>query len=258
MVRKPGASMPSKFMGHGVCDNIARSTSLGSPTDEKESIAKECVSLLRQLKIPPDDLRGMGIQVSKLVSCDSSSKISNVTLFKYGKQGVSTKSMKSKHANEEPIQKTIQRTPVADNRDQANKKLSPRKISPRKMRGQRSPKTKTLTLKNFVNKTEIVANSWTTAESQSTELEDPPLPFLPDSPFKSPVGKRTKIVNPVEFDLPPPSQIDPSVFEALPEDVRKSIEESYKAKDLNLCFIKNRTSEKRTPENGQTNDTVRI
>ncbi|XP_064084428.1 DNA repair protein Rev1-like [Macrobrachium nipponense] len=56
----------AKFMGHGVCDNIAKSTSLGIATSSASTIEREVMMLLRQIKVPPQDFRGVGIQVSRL------------------------------------------------------------------------------------------------------------------------------------------------------------------------------------------------
>ncbi|XP_068226891.1 DNA repair protein Rev1-like isoform X1 [Palaemon carinicauda] len=56
----------AKFMGHGVCDNIAKSTSLGVATSSSLTIEREVMTLLRQIKVPPQDFRGVGIQVSRL------------------------------------------------------------------------------------------------------------------------------------------------------------------------------------------------
>ena len=64
--RKDITSEPRKFLGHGICDNLSRSLSLPTPTDDCQVISKSCMSLLRALHIPACDLRGMGIQVTKL------------------------------------------------------------------------------------------------------------------------------------------------------------------------------------------------
>nr|XP_006819721.1 PREDICTED: DNA repair protein REV1-like [Saccoglossus kowalevskii] len=72
--RKSSAPLESaKFMGHGVCDNIAKSSTLMTPTDDVKIITKECVMLLRQMKIHAADMRGMGIQINKLSSAASAS-----------------------------------------------------------------------------------------------------------------------------------------------------------------------------------------
>ncbi len=67
MVRAEGASeQTSKFMGHGVCDSLSRSSTLSSATGDAEAIAREARLLARQLGARCEDLRGIGIQMSKL------------------------------------------------------------------------------------------------------------------------------------------------------------------------------------------------
>ncbi|XP_050719708.1 DNA repair protein REV1-like isoform X2 [Eriocheir sinensis] len=56
----------AKFMGHGVCDNIAKSASLNCATSSADVIERETLVLLKQIKSPPQDFRGVGIQVSRL------------------------------------------------------------------------------------------------------------------------------------------------------------------------------------------------
>ncbi|XP_064460613.1 DNA repair protein REV1-like isoform X2 [Ornithodoros turicata] len=60
---------PAKFMGHGSCDNIAKSANLLTATDDASVIAKECCNLAAQLSLIPEDIRGVGIQVGKLEQC---------------------------------------------------------------------------------------------------------------------------------------------------------------------------------------------
>lgn len=56
-----------KYMGHGVCDNFSKSQVLAAPTNDAQTISKVCIELLRQFRFPPSDLRGVGIQATKLV-----------------------------------------------------------------------------------------------------------------------------------------------------------------------------------------------
>lgn len=58
--RKADAPMISaKFMGHGVCNNIAKSITLPVATNKSDVIAKECLVLLRTMKVDPSDIRGV-------------------------------------------------------------------------------------------------------------------------------------------------------------------------------------------------------
>lgn len=66
--RKQGAKPPPKFLGHGSCHNLSKSGDTSVPTDESRVISRVAMSLLEQLDVPKDDIRGMGIIVSKLVN----------------------------------------------------------------------------------------------------------------------------------------------------------------------------------------------
>lgn len=64
--RKSDAPEPYKFLGHGPCDNISRSVTLNRFTDSVSDLAKEAKTLLRAMKIPASQIRGIGISVSFL------------------------------------------------------------------------------------------------------------------------------------------------------------------------------------------------
>lgn len=56
----------SKFLGHGACTNVSRSVTLAVATRDLAKIRAEVAALLRQMKLNHEDMRGVGIQVSKL------------------------------------------------------------------------------------------------------------------------------------------------------------------------------------------------
>ncbi|XP_030372544.1 DNA repair protein REV1 [Scaptodrosophila lebanonensis] len=67
MVRAAEAPVEtSKFMGHGVCDNQSKSVVLKQSTDDVNTITSQVLILMRQCEVPPNELRGIGIQLSKL------------------------------------------------------------------------------------------------------------------------------------------------------------------------------------------------
>ncbi|ODO08076.1 hypothetical protein I350_03659 [Cryptococcus amylolentus CBS 6273] len=70
MQRHPDAPIePPKFMGHGWCETHNRSSPLpGGPIDSCAIIAQESIKLLRTMRLDPKELRGVGIQVTKLDS----------------------------------------------------------------------------------------------------------------------------------------------------------------------------------------------
>ncbi|MCJ1363417.1 deoxycytidyl transferase [Acarospora aff. strigata] len=57
---------PPKHLGHGKCDTYNRSLVLGVATNAREVIRREAVSILRGFGFSPGELRGIGIQMTKL------------------------------------------------------------------------------------------------------------------------------------------------------------------------------------------------
>ncbi|KAK8864399.1 hypothetical protein IAR55_001647 [Kwoniella newhampshirensis] len=73
--RHPDAPIePPKFLGHGWCETFNRSAAISAkgggagPTDDPEILGQESVKLLRAMRLDPVELRGVGIQVTKLDS----------------------------------------------------------------------------------------------------------------------------------------------------------------------------------------------
>ncbi|CEN61950.1 Putative Deoxycytidyl transferase (Eurofung) [Aspergillus calidoustus] len=65
---------PVKHLGHGKCDVFNKSVILGIATNAADSLGKEAVSMLQSLKISPGDLRGLGVQMTKLEPIKSTSE----------------------------------------------------------------------------------------------------------------------------------------------------------------------------------------
>ncbi|KAL7960885.1 hypothetical protein V8C34DRAFT_275033 [Trichoderma compactum] len=57
---------PPKHLGHGKCDSFNKSAAFGVATHNYETIGKEAVSILRSFRFSPGDLRGIGVQMTKL------------------------------------------------------------------------------------------------------------------------------------------------------------------------------------------------
>ncbi|GAB1310912.1 deoxycytidyl transferase [Madurella fahalii] len=57
---------PAKHLGHGKCDTFTKSAAFGVATNDAGQISKEAVAILRSYKFSPGDLRGLGVQMTKL------------------------------------------------------------------------------------------------------------------------------------------------------------------------------------------------
>ncbi|CAD5115879.1 DgyrCDS4817 [Dimorphilus gyrociliatus] len=66
-IRSEGAPKETaKFLGHGICDTVAKSTTIAIATDESQIIDQEVCTLLRMINPTIEDMRGVGIQATKL------------------------------------------------------------------------------------------------------------------------------------------------------------------------------------------------
>ena len=57
---------PPKHLGHGKCDTFNKSVILGVSTNAKEILGKEAISIMHGWGFPPGELRGIGVQMTKL------------------------------------------------------------------------------------------------------------------------------------------------------------------------------------------------
>ncbi|KAH6619629.1 hypothetical protein B0J18DRAFT_249585 [Chaetomium sp. MPI-SDFR-AT-0129] len=57
---------PAKHLGHGQCDTFTKSVAFGVATNDSAVLGKEAVAILRSYKFSPGDLRGLGVQMTKL------------------------------------------------------------------------------------------------------------------------------------------------------------------------------------------------
>ncbi|KAK9867787.1 hypothetical protein WJX84_002274 [Apatococcus fuscideae] len=64
--RKENAPEPPKFMGHGICDNMSRSVTVARFTSSQEDVANEGRQMLRALHVDPTQIRGIGLNMTKL------------------------------------------------------------------------------------------------------------------------------------------------------------------------------------------------
>ncbi|KAL8956247.1 MAG: hypothetical protein Q9193_006177, partial [Seirophora villosa] len=57
---------PPKHLGHGKCDTFNKSLVLGVPTNDSDILSREAISIMRGWGFSPGELRGIGVQMTKL------------------------------------------------------------------------------------------------------------------------------------------------------------------------------------------------
>ncbi|KYQ48769.1 DNA repair protein REV1 [Trachymyrmex zeteki] len=71
----------AKFMGHGLCNYITKSKNLIAAVDDISIIKKEVINIWNQLHLIPEDMRGIGIQISRLEICKTKQVKSSLINF---------------------------------------------------------------------------------------------------------------------------------------------------------------------------------
>lgn len=129
MVRAEEAPVETaKFMGHGFCNIINKSTSLNTATSDVEIIIKEVISIFKKLNIDPKEMRGVGIQITKLES--TAGKQIKGAMNKFLN---SNKILKSETKDESPKVK-------AEDSKHAKDSFKDQYLSPKKLKIELSPK----------------------------------------------------------------------------------------------------------------------
>lgn len=72
--RREGAQEPRKFLGMGICDSLTRSATVNR-VQSIASIYDHALPLLRSLRVPYADIRGVGLSVAKLAKAGSAEAV---------------------------------------------------------------------------------------------------------------------------------------------------------------------------------------
>ncbi|KAL2854443.1 hypothetical protein BJY01DRAFT_257906 [Aspergillus pseudoustus] len=194
---------PVKHLGHGKCDVFNKSVVLGIATNAADLLGKEAVSMLQSLKISPGDLRGLGVQMTKLEPLKSTSD----------KPDGSQKRLTFKAS---PVRKTAQRAEDPDLLD------SPRKNEADSIRhgpslNDSTQKPLNISGTQFIMPSQpdpaVVAELPSDIRSKLVAQGKQRSDSRTGSPF-APARAQSSCST-----LPPQSQLDPEILAALPEDV---------------------------------------
>ena len=188
-------------MGHGICETFNRQSTLvgrdGGATDDPRVIAQQSLRMLRSLNFDPKELRGIGIQIQKLekITADSAAQSIGQSLIPFKSNDKETlkggPNARGKGREKQPI--TSRPAPVPPNPIVVPSDNPPAEIH----------------LSPPPTRIDVVAGV------VEVEVEQIPITTL------------VRPIGPLNLDLPSFSQVDMSVFEALPEDVRRELEAEY-------------------------------
>jgi DNA repair protein REV1 len=226
---------PPKHLGHGKCDVVNKSLQLGVATNDPVILTKESIAMMKSLCISPGELRGIGVQMQKLEPikqrADGQEQGSQLKLhFKAGQ--ATTPRAESTKMVDDPIQDDSH-TPEKLRTAEANRpSVAFKPIDP----GTPSKKWLNTLGTQFVLPTQVDPSvlaelppdirakltSRTTSATTKKETETETTSAVPDN---APAHRAP----PSKYSLPTQSQLDPTILEALPPDLRKEVLGFYAA-----------------------------
>ncbi|KAL2352098.1 hypothetical protein BJ546DRAFT_990249 [Cryomyces antarcticus] len=241
MRRAPNAPMdPPKQLGHGKCDTYNKSVVLGVATRDKDVITKETLSILKAFGFTPGELRGIGVQMTKLEPLKESSDgqvASSQRLLQF-KIGGPSKTVDQ--SIQDPILEDIRpSSPVRQREDPSNDAIQDDVQTPKKGRFRDVDPTPFMTsLLKPSSPSRKPLNILGTQFVLPTQVDPKVLAELPED-IRSRLAKHVRTPQqqisdgiifdnvskpqPVTVALPNQSQLDPEILNALPEDVRLEI-----------------------------------
>ncbi|KAK1600397.1 impB/mucB/samB family protein [Colletotrichum navitas] len=229
---------PPKHLGHGKCDSFSKSILFGVATHDADTIAKEAVSILRSYRFTPGDLRGLGVQLTKLEPIKSGatgaeSSQRRLVFPNFGGPAGAKKAAVEPIDDSKSPQKP--RASIQSRADVAQDPIADDPLTPRKPKvhpalalaraGERDAKAQT------------PLNIMGTQFILPSQVDPSVLAELPsDIRAKLQRGQRSKpgvspqvksrSNSPVVLDEVP-SQVDPDVFNALPDDMKAEVLAQY-------------------------------
>lgn len=237
---------PPKHLGHGKCDVFNKSTMFGVATHDAQAIGKEAVTILRSFKFSPGDLRGLGAQLTKLEPIKTSASGGHDSSQKKLSFGAFRSPASAKMPIRDPIQsaKSFEKPSPSQGRADPKDPIMDGPLTPRKPKAsaghpafaiakahERDGKANT---RLNVGGTQFVMPTNPDAAVLAELPQDIRSRLLAQGKQKargrdpSP-GERSRTRSPAFTDEIPPD-IDPEVFEALPDDMKAEILASYKSR----------------------------
>lgn len=224
---------PPKHLGHGKCDVFNKSLQLGVATNDQAVITKEVIVMMKSFGVSPGELRGIGIQMQKLEplkqGVDGTDVSSQRKLQFLAGQPSKAPVGKPRQADD-PIQDDVktpqkQRIPDANQPSAAFKPVDT---------GTPTKKPLNTLGTQFVLPTQVDPSvlaelppdirSKLARHASKVSGDTDPLEAV-----KKTNSNDSLKVHSLAFAIPPQSQLDPSILEALPEEVRREVLGFYRS-----------------------------
>jgi DNA repair protein REV1 len=225
---------PPKNLGHGKCDVFNKSVVLGVATSSAEVIGREAISILRSYGFSAGELRGIGIQLTKLEPLKGSDSASDGSQKRISFK-TTIPSIVAKESPGPSSAKIEAEDPIIDDIE-----------SPRKSRPVAVHPAAAIALANAaddrarkplnVQGTQFILPTQVDPKVLSELPQDIRSKLLAQGLKPLPTTKHSRSVSPAsvkdDFPRPLPSQLDPEVFSALPPEMQAEVLATYPARKL--------------------------
>ncbi|XP_017887122.1 DNA repair protein REV1 isoform X2 [Ceratina calcarata] len=222
-----------KFMGHGMCDYMTKSKNLVAPINDVEIVTKEVIALWNQMQKPPEDARGIGIQISRLEILKSKARSGTIINFiNKNKQDSKINKSNEINKNNETQFLTNANTDMSDSgigsvntelKLHVSSGISESVLSelPEDIQNEILDinKSKSMTTDNKDTRTVNIENLNKKSSEKNIQTRQ-------DNFFKQ---TKSGISRPAKVEMPPIQDIDMSVLIELPESIRNEILNEYSA-----------------------------
>ncbi|KAH9909350.1 impB/mucB/samB family protein [Xylariomycetidae sp. FL2044] len=233
---------PPKHLGHGKCDTFNKSVMFGVATHDYQVLGKEAISILRSYSFSPGDLRGLGIQLTKLEPIKTSVAGPDGSQRKLTFGAFRTPGS-AKKPSPDPIQDhggDAEGSAAARNREGSEDPIMDGPLTPRKPKPAAHP---AFTIAR-ANEKDVKANTpLNISGTQFIMPSNPDFAVIAELPQDirnrllaqgkaaekrdALIAARSRTHSPVPAqDIPP--EIDPEVFNALPEDMKAEVLAAYR------------------------------
>lgn len=211
---------PPKHLGHGKCDTFNKSIVLGVATNNKDVLSREAISIMRGWGFSPGELRGIGVQMTKLESIKGTLESPSLG----SQKRLQFKTFDSSKA-------PTQNNQYSDELDSPQKPRGPLPNLARSLAADTSPSGKRRPPLNTLG-TQFFLPTQADPEVLAELPEDIRSKIVPNNPIRTlfPPSRDTQAAHPRSKSpsLPPDafpsrSQLDQETLEALPEEVRAEI-----------------------------------
>ncbi|KAI0432136.1 impB/mucB/samB family protein [Xylaria sp. FL1042] len=235
---------PPKHLGHGKCDTFNKSVTFGIATHDYQMLGKEAVSILRSYNFSPGDLRGLGVQLTKLepIKSDLSRPDGSQKKLSFGALKTSGSAKKpaldpiqdasgAGQLSNSPQGRQLTPDPIVDG------PLTPRKPKPHGPHpaliiAQAGDKDAKAQLPLNIAGTQFILPSNTDPAVLAELPQDIRSKLMAQGRARSSSEAQDDVVTKSRTQSPAPAEIppefDPEVFNALPEDMKAEILNSYK------------------------------